>query len=306
MNMISLLLFFWFASAVFVIKERKIIRLIIYLGIFAAISAGSFLLLGAPDVAMAAVILGSFSTIIFIVCFEKYYDLAYSPVAEKTTVFKSYAAPVCFTAALAGLFFWFMPGDPFNDYLKNLYLSMFKEEVGGENAVAAILLVYRMFDTLLEALVLLVCILAMMHLSWFKGMESKQGTFCEIRSSQIAVNTIRFICPIIILVSVYLILNGHISPGGGFHGGVVAASFFVCRYMMHEIYDIHIIRVVTVEKLAFVGIVLLPVFFIFLSAEIYFPMPSLMYVVIMNLLVGLKVACGFLIIFYRFIALERS
>ena len=306
MNMIYIMLFFWFLSAIFVIKERKIVRLIIYLGIFASVSAGCFLLFGAPDVAMAEIIICAFSTIVFIVCFEKYYDLAYSPSVKKKSVFMSYIAPICFTALLAGLFIRFIPDAAYNDYLKNLYLSMFKQDIGGENAVASILLVYRMFDTLLEALVLLVCILAVIHLSWSKEMAAKQGTYCEIRNSGIAVVTIRLICPLLILVSVYLILNGHISPGGGFHGGVVAASFFVCRYMMYEIYDIRIMRVVTFEKLVFTGIVLLAVFFIILSSEINLPVSSITYMIMMNILVGLKVACGFLIIFYRFIALERS
>jgi hypothetical protein len=58
------------------------------------------------------------------------------------------------------------------------------------------------------------------------------------------------------------------------------------------------------EKVIYVGIVLLAGFFVFLSAHSYLPLPKTVYLVIMNLFIGMKVACGFLIIFYRFIAFE--
>ena len=307
MVMTPILLCFWLASAVFIIKERKVVRLIIYLGIFASVSAGCFLLLGAPDVAMAEIVIGVFSTILFVVCFEKYYDTADSPaLTRRASAIKPYIPLLCFTGLLIFLFIKFIPDTVSNDYLKNLYLSMFQYDIGGENAVTAIYLGYRMYDTMLEALMLLVSIMAVIHLSWHKDLSAPCGKQSDIRSSQIAVVTIRLICPLIILFSIYLIMNGHISPGGGFHGGVVAASFFVCRYMIHEIYDIRIEKIITLEKLVYTGIVLLAMFFVFLSLDFYFPVPRILYLLIMNLLIGIKVACGFLVIFYRFVALERS
>jgi multicomponent Na+:H+ antiporter subunit B len=100
-------------------------------------------------------------------------------------------------------------------------------------------------------------------------------------------------------------MNGHLSAGGGFQGGVVAASLFVCRYLIHDIYDIPTNRVITFEKLIFAGITLLAVLFIFAGLKDYFPMYRNIYLVAMNLLIGLKVACGFFTVFYRFIAFER-
>lgn len=37
----------------------------------------------------------------------------------------------------------------------------------------------------------------------------------------------RFMLPLLLLFSVFLLLRGHNSPGGGFSGGLVAASAFV-------------------------------------------------------------------------------
>ena len=39
--------------------------------------------------------------------------------------------------------------------------------------------------------------------------------------------TTRFMLPVLLLFSVFLLLRGHNSPGGGFAGGLVAAAAFV-------------------------------------------------------------------------------
>jgi multicomponent Na+:H+ antiporter subunit B len=309
----QIFLFFWLASAVLIIREQKIVRLILYLGMFSLISSLCFLLFAAPDVAMAEAVISAFSTIVFIVCFEKYYSLAELTVAplEKTKKTKKRAEvakrllPVAFTASLAVLFVLFIPAGAHNAYLKDLYTARFVEDVGGENAVTAIYLGYRMYDTLFEALMLLVSIVAVIHLSWHKGGAEVRGKPSDIRDSDIAGITVRIVCPILLLFSVYLIMNGYISPGGGFQGGVMIATFFVCRYMIYDINDVRIDRVITFEKLAYVGIVLVSMYFVVIGAGARLPVSPTVYLTLMNLLVGVKVACGFLIVFYRFIVFER-
>ena len=307
--MIHIFLSFWVISALFIIREKKIVRLIIHLGIFSLISSVCFLLFAAPDVAMAEAVVSGFSTIIFIVCFEKYYSLVdASEISEKTVSgsLPSRIFPVCFTLLLAVLFIWCIPDNTTSTYLKDQYISKFLHDVGGENAVTAIYLGYRMYDTMFEALMLLCSIVAVVHLSWYEETHVTEGKPSDIRESDIANITIRIICPILLLFSVYLIVNGSISPGGGFQGGVVIASFFVCRYMIHDIFDMRIDKVIKLEKLVYIGIIVLSVYFIVMGAEVvYLPISKNMYLIIMNLLVGLKVACGFIIVFYRFIVFER-
>ena len=303
--MIHIFLVFWVISALFIIAEQKIARLIIHLGIFSLISSVCFLLFAAPDVAMAEAVVSGFYTIIFIVCFEKYYSLVDVPILKKSAGVKKYIFPVCFTLLLAALFIWFIPDNPAGTYLKDQYISMFSHDLGGENAVTAIYLGYRMYDTMFEALMLLCSIVAVVHLSWYKDMLVADGKPSDIKGSDIANITVRIICPLLLLFSVYLIINGSITPGGGFQGGVLAASFFVCRYMIHDIFDMRIDRVIKLEKIVYIGIFVLSVYFIFMGAEVYLPISKNMYLIIMNLLVGMKVACGFIIVFYRFIAFER-
>lgn len=43
--------------------------------------------------------------------------------------------------------------------------------------------------------------------------------------------TARIVAPTVLVLSVYLLLAGHSSPGGGFAGGLVAGMAFVLRYL---------------------------------------------------------------------------
>ena len=60
-----------------------------------------------------------------------------------------------------------------NMELAQYYLTRFQEDTGAKNAVAAIYLNYRMYDTLFEALMLLISIIAMIH--FFKAGGEHHG-----------------------------------------------------------------------------------------------------------------------------------
>ena len=151
---------------------------------------------------------------------------------------------------------------------------------------------------------LLISIVAVIHLSLLQEALVLSGKRRDLNRSAITSFLVRIISPVLLLFGVYLIMNGHNSPGGGFQGGAVLASFFICRYVIYAIHDIRINSVIMMEKVIYVGIVLLAGFFVFLNAHTYLPLPKSAYLIMMNLFIGLKVACGFLIIFYRFIAFE--
>jgi multicomponent Na+:H+ antiporter subunit B len=310
--MIYVLLVFWIVSAVLAIKAQRLVRIIVYLAIFSTISAVCFFVLGAPDVAMAEVAVSSFSTVFLIVCFEKYFTLVseVTPEAPAQRRFwarvRKFLFPVCFTAALTALFIYFIPEGAASTYLKDLYLAGFQSDVGGENAVTSIYLGYRMYDTLFEALMLLISVVGVAHMSWHSDSEITDQQFSGVtKSDAVDVYTIRILCPAMLIFGVYLILNGHISPGGGFQGGVAVASFFICRYLIHNAYDVRFGMIMIMEKMTFSAIAILAAFFIFLGFYANFPQLSGVYLIMMNLLIAMKVACGFIIIFYRYIAFER-
>ena len=323
--MIYALLGFWMLAALMMLFEQKVGRIIIYFTIYSLVAAAAFLLLGSPDVAMAEIAISAFATIFFIIIAEKYYKHAHGTDMSQEEPKKEpasgrpratggaalgHAAPLLIAASVFGLVLWFAPpGEP-NAYLKEQFIARFGDEMGGENAVTAIYLGYRVYDTIFEALVLVVAVIAVLHMSWFDRPSVSDGRHSDIDRSGLAIFVIRAITPLMLLFGVYLIANGFLTPGGGFQGGVAIATFFICRYLIYNIFDLPIGRILRMEELVFVSIVLFAVAGIFLGAAAYVPDGMLVafqsfYLVIMNALIGVKVACGFTLLFYRYAGIER-
>jgi multicomponent Na+:H+ antiporter subunit B len=304
--MTNVFLVFWFIFALLLLRETRIVRLIIYFAVFSAFSFICFLLFSAPDIALAEIVVSVFSTVIFITSFEKHYSFADQAATDnkKKEGIARYIFPVFFSGLLFALFIRFIPGRSANLLLKEQFISMFRDDIGGQNAVTAIYLGYRLYDTLLETLMLIVSVVAIIHLSLHEGGPGVNSIYNSIRNSQIAVYTIRIICPILVLFSIYLVSHGHISPGSGYQGGVIAASFFICRYLIYGISDTPINRIIRVEKAFFVLIALVVLPFITFLANKVLPEYKLIYLIMINLLIGAKVAIGFFIMFYRFISFE--
>ena len=316
---ISALLVAWFICAILIFITRlSLIRVFIYFGIFSLITSICFLLLGGPDVAMAEAAISAFTTIFFIVCFERYYNYRKRGGTEvdrvhvarlKNAISKSWYKNIPFvllTIGLFGLFLYFMPTISSNTYIRDQYIAYFQDDVGGTNAVGAIYLGYRVYDTLFEALMLVIAVVAVIHMSAYNVTEVAAGRSSRIqRWGGMAVFTIRIISPIIVLFGVYLIVNGHLTAGGGFQGGLAIATFFICRYLIYDIYDLPIKKVMKLEEGIFLISVLIAIFVVFAGDIAHLPIISDYYLVIMNVLIGLKVTCGFIILFYRFIVIER-
>jgi len=304
--------------------ERKVYRVIIYTGVFSLMMAGIYLMLGSPDVAMAEAAIATYATIFFIVVAERYYKKYRKRGEDDTTSATAYEKPkkgpsvarvllaLAFTAGLGFLFVSFIPDINVNLDLRTLYLENFKVDVGGQNPIAAILMGYRLYDTLFEALLLVIAIMAVSHLSFYDGVYVKEekGDQSHVKRDKIAFYSIRIISPIIILFGIYLVANGHLSAGGGFQGGLAIAAFFVCRYMIHNIYDLPVKKVLKLEEIVFMALAIVAVIMVFVdtasrvSDEYRFIFQSV-HLYAANFLVGIKVACGFFILFYRFVAVER-
>ena len=320
--MIYAIMGFWLVTALMLLLEQKIGRVIIYFGVYSLVAGAALLIMGAPDVAMAEIAISAFATIFFVIGAEKYYNLArgldmsQEEKEERTERKKKgrkiayYAAPLVFTVFIFGLVLYFAPGSEHNTYLKEQYLTRFMTEMGGENAVTSIYLGYRVYDTIFEALVLVVAVVAVLHMSWFERASIADGIHSDINRSGLAIFIIRIVTPLILVLGIYLIANGFLTPGGGFQGGVAVATFFICRYMIYNIFDLPIGKILRMEELVFVSIVLFAIAGIFLGTAAYIPQNLLVifqntYLVIMNALIGLKVACGFTLLFYRYVGIER-
>jgi len=318
--MIEVLLIFWILAALFIIRENRIIRVFVYFGIFSLISAVSYMLLGAPDVAMAEAAISAFTTVFFIVCFEKYYELGVDSesgpppkisFSKKMKGWLKYAPHALLCIGLFAVFIYHVPTIEKATYLRDVYIAYSGADVGGVNAVGAVLLGYRVFDTLFEALILVIAVVAVIHMSQHRVTSVDHGKESEVTQSRMAVFTMRIIGPLVVLYGIYLMFNGHISPGGGFQGGLAIAAFFICRYMVYGIFDMPIYKIIKLEEVIFLATVLVAIAVVFVGAAANLPIAYLgifqdAYLMVMNFLLGLKVTCGFIILFYRYVAIERT
>ena len=317
-HIILVLLAAWFVNAALIIFEERIIRVFVYFGILSLFTSVAYLLLGAPDVAMTEAAINAFVTVFFVVCFERYFsyrkrggtetDWARVPQIMQYTIkdVLRYIPAGAFCIALFFLFMHFVPTMEVNTHLKDLYIAHAAEDVGGTNVIGAIYLGYRVYDTLFEALVLVISVVAVIHVSAHSATTVAKGRSSRIqRWGGMAVLIIRIISPIMILFGIYVIANGHLTAGGGFQGGLAVAAFFICRYMIYDIYDLPIKKVMKYEEGVFLASVLIAIVVVFADVVTYSPIVSQYYLIIMNVLIGAKVTCSFVILFYRFIAIER-
>jgi multicomponent Na+:H+ antiporter subunit B len=110
--------------------------------------------------------------------------------------------------------------------------------------------------------------------------------------------------PFIIVFGIYLLINGHITPGGGFQGGAILASVFIVRYLEHPENDMDWSRLVKIEKFFLIAVILIASLLLLQPV-----MPDLRiarepYLILMNGLIGFKVCCGLSILFVRFLFYE--
>ena len=317
-HIIIIILAAWFVTASLIIIEQRSIRVFVYFTILSLFTSVCYLLLGSPDVALTEAAINAFVTVFFVVCFERYYsyrkrggvevDWARRPVNERTTLkdLYRYIPSAVFCIVLFVLFINFMPTMGVNTDLKYQFIAYADYDVGGTNVVGAILIGYRIYDTLFEALILVVSVVAVIHMSAHNVTSVSEGPSSRIqRWGGMPVLIIRIISPLLILFGIYVIANGHLTAGGGFQGGLAIAAFFICRYMIYDIYDLPINKVMKYEEGIFLASVVIAIVVVFAENIADLPIISDYYLIIMNVLIGLKVTCSFIILFYRFIAIER-
>lgn len=104
------------------------------------------------------------------------------------------------------------------------YATQGPQEVGAANLVTSVVVTYRGLDTLGEVTILFLTAAIVGLL--FKR-ESSSETEDTYGTSEILLTAGKILVPMLILVGVYIFINGHLTPGGGFQGGAVLASAVV-------------------------------------------------------------------------------
>ncbi len=108
------------------------------------------------------------------------------------------------------------------------YIENGREDTGSENIVAAVVVNYRGFDTIGEITVIFISAIG---LGTVFATRKKKAKYVVEPASPILHTGCRFLFPFIILFGAYILIHGHLIPGGGFQAGAVIASAFLLIYL---------------------------------------------------------------------------
>jgi multicomponent Na+:H+ antiporter subunit B len=124
-------------------------------------------------------------------------------------------------------------GDPYAPASSSPVSSHFIASTGVDtevpNMVTAVLADYRGFDTMFETVVVFIAGLAVVSI--LRGgprRRTRDREFVvDFEPDLIVTNTVRLIVPVIQIFALYVLAHGHVSPGGGFQGGVAMGASFI-------------------------------------------------------------------------------
>ena len=211
------------------------------------------------------------------------------------------------------------PSNPDNNEVSRVYIENGVQDTGAVNVVAGMILSYRAFDTFGETNVLFIatcCVMILLMVNEKKLCSShlSNDRFYEPKNDVILQVVARILVPIIVMFGIYIMLNGHISPGGGFSVGAILGAGMILYVnafgfkKTQKFFNETIYKVIKVGALCLYG--LLITYFYFMGAnglDNHIPLGipghilSAGLILPINVLVGMEVACTM----YAFYALFR-
>ena len=161
-----------------------------------------------------------------------------------------------FAVLLADVFIGFNGNTELNT-LANHYAVSGPEEVGSANLVTAVVVTYRGLDTLGEVTILF---LSAAIVSFLLKITSGASRNRKLRStSEILDTASKILVPVILLFGVYVFINGHLTPGGGFQGGAIIASGLVLMLLSQPAKEVSHKLITIVESISGLSFVLIGV-----------------------------------------------
>lgn len=145
------------------------------------------------------------------------------------------ASAIFFSIILAGLLLYTVSclprignsSNPANNEVPERYIESGLQETGAVNIVTGMILDYRAFDTFGESNVLFIAtitVLILLHQKKKHGEQEENDRIFEPKNDVILQASAAILVPVIMIFGIYIILNGHLSPGGGFSGGAVIGA----------------------------------------------------------------------------------
>ncbi len=213
---------------------------------------------------------------------------------------KMYAGITGLVAILVGFVFYFYSYAGSRAVYEG-YTSLTLDQSKVENIVTSIYLDFRLFDTIFEALLLLLSIGAIFIFTSLTEDENQVSlpSFDHDPNDVFQLPRIMMsvVYPLLFMLGIYMIVNGADSPGGGFQAGAILASIMMSRYIVDQVYDYDYYKPYTYEKIIYIFILIFSVYHLMG----WIPRDYLRdFVLLMNILLAVKVMLGFSAIFIKF------
>jgi multicomponent Na+:H+ antiporter subunit B len=137
------------------------------------------------------------------------------------------------------------PDAPIHTHVAAHYLARSPSDTGADNAVTGVLLNYRAFDTFGEVMIIFAALTAVMAVRSPAVAESFGGARSPssedgaplrriVPVSPIVAYVVRLTAPLIVAFASWMILRGHMTPGGGFQGGAMIGALLILLAIVRE------------------------------------------------------------------------
>lgn len=222
------------AGAIAATVARSTMAAVLALGTVGYGVATTFLLFGAPDLAMTQLSVETLTVLIYVLVFRHFRDLgALSPrlVRWRDAAVAAGGGALVFGLVLSAATTETAPR------LREFFAELGPTLGHGRNIVNVILVDFRALDTLGEITVLAAAAIGVRALLRLAAAETGGAAAPggPPLSSPIFRTAVRILMPLLLLFSVFLLLRGHDEPGGGFVAGLVAAAAFALFMVAHGV-----------------------------------------------------------------------
>ena len=257
---------------------------------------------------------------------EKVYNTESNKFMKMFTVFYRIGS-IVFVLLLAALMLYMVSvlpltgtvDRPVNNEVAQVYIEHGIQDTGAVNVVTGMILNYRAFDTFGATCVLFIAttcvmVLLMKEEEKIRSDKSMNDRLYEPKNDIILQKIAFILVPLIFIFGIYVILNGHLSPGGGFSGGAIIGAgmiLYVSAYGFDKMQKFFNEKTYTVVKVtALVTYCIVISYYLFMGANnldnhISLGVPGMIFssgiILWLNIFVGTEVACTM----YAFYALFR-
>jgi len=141
------------------------------------------------------------------------------------------------------------------------------------------------------------------------SIQEKNASFMidKQKTPELFVTFSRLLYPLMLMFGFYVIINGHTSPGGGFQGGAIVATAILILYYIDISKTLDVKLILNIEKFLFMALILIGGISYFTTGGYLFtnfinnPDYKAVYLIVLNVLIGIKVALGLTAIFTAFL-----